>query len=101
MLVEVQIPLRHNTSSGYAKVERRVGDWAVTAAGAAITLDGAAIAAAVASAMVTVVAPAAVLAVLVAFAMRFSDEVMEPASEGPAGSLAAAAVATTVFTCKS
>jgi len=46
MLVEVRIPLRHNTSSAYAKVERRVGDWAVAAAGAAITLDGATIAAA-------------------------------------------------------
>jgi carbon-monoxide dehydrogenase medium subunit len=38
--------LRLNTSSAYAKVERRVGDWAVTAAGASLTLDGAAIAAA-------------------------------------------------------
>jgi aerobic carbon-monoxide dehydrogenase medium subunit len=46
MLIEVRIPLRHNTSSAYAKVERRVGDWAVTAAGASITLDGDAIAAA-------------------------------------------------------
>jgi aerobic carbon-monoxide dehydrogenase medium subunit len=46
VLVEVRIPVRHNTSSAYAKVERRVGDWAVTAVGAAITLDGAAIAAA-------------------------------------------------------
>jgi carbon-monoxide dehydrogenase medium subunit len=46
ILVETRIPVRHNTSSAYAKVERRVGDWAVTAAGAAITLDGAAIAAA-------------------------------------------------------
>ncbi len=46
MLVEVRIPLRHNTSSAYAKVERRVGDWAVTAAGASITLDGDTIAAA-------------------------------------------------------
>lgn len=46
MLVEVRIPVRHRTSSAYAKVERRVGDWAVVAAGAAITLDGAAIAAA-------------------------------------------------------
>jgi aerobic carbon-monoxide dehydrogenase medium subunit len=44
MLVEVRIPVRHHTSSAYAKVERRVGDWAVTAAGAAITLDGDAIA---------------------------------------------------------
>ena len=46
ILIEVRIPVRHNTSSAYAKVERRVGDWAVTAAGAAITLDGGAIAAA-------------------------------------------------------
>jgi len=44
MLVEVRIPLRHNTSNAYAKVERRIGDWAVAAAGAAITLDGDAIA---------------------------------------------------------
>jgi aerobic carbon-monoxide dehydrogenase medium subunit len=43
ILVEVRIPVRHKTSSAYAKVERRVGDWAVVAAGAAITLDGAAI----------------------------------------------------------
>ena len=40
MLVEIRIPLRHNSSSAYSKVERRVGDWAVTAAGAAVTLDG-------------------------------------------------------------
>src|SRR6201998_1918397 len=46
MLVEVRIPVRHRTSSAYAKVERRVGDWAVVAAGAAVTLDVPAIAAA-------------------------------------------------------
>jgi aerobic carbon-monoxide dehydrogenase medium subunit len=46
ILVEIRIPVRHRTSSAYAKVERRVGDWAVTAAGAAVTLDGEAIAAA-------------------------------------------------------
>lgn len=46
MLLEVRIPLRHNTSSAYAKVERRVGDWAVAAAGAQVTLDGEAIVAA-------------------------------------------------------
>jgi len=28
------------SSSAYAKVERRVGDWAVAAAGSAVTLDG-------------------------------------------------------------
>ncbi|MGV0654467.1 xanthine dehydrogenase family protein subunit M [Mycolicibacterium thermoresistibile] len=40
ILLEVKIPLRPNSSNAYAKVERRVGDWAVTAAGAAVTLDG-------------------------------------------------------------
>jgi aerobic carbon-monoxide dehydrogenase medium subunit len=40
ILIEVRIPVRHNMSSAYAKVERRVGDWAVTAAGACLTLDG-------------------------------------------------------------
>ncbi len=40
ILVEIRIPLHANSSSAYAKVERRVGDWAVTAAGAAVTLDG-------------------------------------------------------------
>jgi carbon-monoxide dehydrogenase medium subunit len=46
MLIEVRISVRHRTSSAYAKVERRVGDWAVTAAGAQVTLDGDSIAAA-------------------------------------------------------
>jgi carbon-monoxide dehydrogenase medium subunit len=40
LLVEVRIPLRPNSSSAYAKVERRVGDWAVVAAGASVTLNG-------------------------------------------------------------
>lgn len=40
MLIEVRVPLRPNSSSAYAKVERRVGDWAVAAAGAAVTLAG-------------------------------------------------------------
>ena len=46
ILVEVRIPVRRHTSSAYAKVERRVGDWAVTAAGAALTLNGESISAA-------------------------------------------------------
>ena len=46
MLVEVRIPIRPSSSSAYAKVERRIGDWAVTAAGSAVTLDGDAIASA-------------------------------------------------------
>lgn len=46
MLIEVRIPVRHRTSSAYAKVERRVGDWAVTAAGAQVTLSDDAIMAA-------------------------------------------------------
>jgi carbon-monoxide dehydrogenase medium subunit len=40
MLTEVRIPVRPHGSSAYAKVDRRAGDWAVTAAGAAIWLDG-------------------------------------------------------------
>ena len=40
MLVEVRIPLRPNGGSAYEKVERRVGDWAVAAAGAAVWMDG-------------------------------------------------------------
>lgn len=40
MLIEVRIPVRPRSGSAYAKVERRVGDWAVAAAGAAVSLDG-------------------------------------------------------------
>ena len=38
MLTEVRWPIHARTSSAYEKVERRVGDWAVTAAGASVTL---------------------------------------------------------------
>ncbi len=38
VLVEVRLPIRARSSSAYEKVERRVGDWAVTAAGAAVML---------------------------------------------------------------
>jgi len=44
MLTEVRIALRPHGSSAYAKVERRAGDWAVVAAGAAVWLDGSVIA---------------------------------------------------------
>jgi carbon-monoxide dehydrogenase medium subunit len=44
MLVEIRIPLRPSTGSAYLKVDRRVGDWAVVAAGASVTLDGGVIA---------------------------------------------------------
>jgi aerobic carbon-monoxide dehydrogenase medium subunit len=42
ILVEVRVDLPSGASAGsaYEKVERRVGDWAVVAAGAALTLDG-------------------------------------------------------------
>lgn len=39
ILVEVRLPLRPGGSSAYAKVDRRAGDWAVVAAGAAIWLE--------------------------------------------------------------
>ncbi|AYG03982.1 FAD binding domain-containing protein [Gryllotalpicola protaetiae] len=38
MLTEVRLPIRERSSSAYEKVERRVGDWAVAAAGAGVTL---------------------------------------------------------------
>jgi carbon-monoxide dehydrogenase medium subunit len=39
LLVEVRIPVRPGGSSAYAKVDRRAGDWAVVAAGAALWLE--------------------------------------------------------------
>jgi aerobic carbon-monoxide dehydrogenase medium subunit len=44
MLVEVRVPLHMGAGSAYEKVERRVGDWAVAASGAAVRIDGGAIA---------------------------------------------------------
>ena len=38
MLVEIRVPLRARAGSAYEKVDRRVGDWAVVAAGAALEL---------------------------------------------------------------
>ena len=46
MLVEVRIPLREHGGSAYEKVKRRTGDWATAAAGVALWLDGAEVAAA-------------------------------------------------------
>ena len=40
MLIEVRVPLRDGAGSAYEKVERRRGDWAVAAAGAAVSLSG-------------------------------------------------------------
>jgi carbon-monoxide dehydrogenase medium subunit len=40
MLTEVRVPIRPGTGSAYEKVERRVGDWAVAAAGACVTIEG-------------------------------------------------------------
>lgn len=41
ILTEVRIPVRPGAGSAYEKVERRVGDWAIAAAGAAVWLrDG-------------------------------------------------------------
>jgi carbon-monoxide dehydrogenase medium subunit len=38
LLTEIRFPIRERTGSAYEKVERRVGDWAVGAAGAALSL---------------------------------------------------------------
>jgi aerobic carbon-monoxide dehydrogenase medium subunit len=40
MLIEVRVPILPNAGSAYEKVERKAGDWAVAAAGAALALDG-------------------------------------------------------------
>jgi carbon-monoxide dehydrogenase medium subunit len=40
LLTEIRVPVRPGGGSAYQKVERRVGDWAVAAAGVAIWLDG-------------------------------------------------------------
>ena len=40
LLVEVRFPIRDGAGSAYRKVERRSGDWAVAAAGAAVWLEG-------------------------------------------------------------
>jgi carbon-monoxide dehydrogenase medium subunit len=40
LLIELRVPIRPGGGSAYEKVERRVGDWPVAAAGAAIWLDG-------------------------------------------------------------
>lgn len=39
MLVEIRVPIRPGGGSAYEKVERRAGDWAVAAAGAALWCD--------------------------------------------------------------
>ncbi|MGV9821673.1 FAD binding domain-containing protein [Nocardia xishanensis] len=46
LLIEIRIPLRHRTSSAYVEVKRRVGDWAIAAAGATVTVGAETIAAA-------------------------------------------------------
>jgi carbon-monoxide dehydrogenase medium subunit len=40
VLTEIRVPIRPGGGSAYEKVERRVGDWAVAAAGVAVWLDG-------------------------------------------------------------
>lgn len=40
ILVEIRVPVRPGGGSAYTKVERRAGDWAVAAAGAALWLEG-------------------------------------------------------------
>jgi carbon-monoxide dehydrogenase medium subunit len=40
LLIEIRVPVRPGGGSAYEKIERRVGDWAVAAAGVALWLDG-------------------------------------------------------------
>jgi aerobic carbon-monoxide dehydrogenase medium subunit len=44
IVTEIRAPLHDHAGSAYEKVERRVGDWAVAAAGAAVRLEGGTIA---------------------------------------------------------
>jgi aerobic carbon-monoxide dehydrogenase medium subunit len=44
LVTEIRVPLHDHAGSAYEKVERRVGDWAVAAAGAAVRLEGGTIA---------------------------------------------------------
>jgi aerobic carbon-monoxide dehydrogenase medium subunit len=44
MLVEIRVPVRPDGGSAYEKVERRAGDWAIVAAGAALWMNGGTIA---------------------------------------------------------
>jgi carbon-monoxide dehydrogenase medium subunit len=44
LMTEVRLTIRAGAGSAYEKLERRAGDWAVAAAGAAVWLDGGAIA---------------------------------------------------------
>ena len=40
ILTEIRVPIRPGAGSAYEKIERRVGDWPIAAAGAFVTLDG-------------------------------------------------------------
>ncbi|MFG1706174.1 FAD binding domain-containing protein [Nonomuraea sp. M3C6] len=40
LLLQLRVPITARTGSAYEKVERRVGDWPVAAAGAVVTVDG-------------------------------------------------------------
>ena len=40
MLIEIRVPQYEDSGSAYEKVDRRVGDWAIVAAGACLKLDG-------------------------------------------------------------
>jgi carbon-monoxide dehydrogenase medium subunit len=86
LLVEVRVPLRERFGSAYEKVDRRVGDWAVAAAGASLTLADGVIAGAG-------IALAAVGAEVTCAEAQESLRGSEPADElfAQAGELAAAA----------
>lgn len=86
LLVEIRIPVRERFGSAYEKVDRRVGDWAVAAAGASLTLADGVIAGAG-------IALAAVGAEVTCAEAQQSLRGSEPAEElfAQAGELAAAA----------
>jgi aerobic carbon-monoxide dehydrogenase medium subunit len=87
LLVEIRVPLRKRSGSAYEKVDRRVGDWAVVAAGASLSLDDAGV---IADAGVALAAVGSGIAVAQARAELLGHE---PSDEllSRAGSIAAAA----------
>jgi carbon-monoxide dehydrogenase medium subunit len=87
MLVEVRVPLHADAGSAYEKVERRVGDWAVAAAGASVRLVGG------------VIEQAAIALTAVGAGVRSSEAEAVLRGEAPSDELFAAAAAAAAAGC--
>jgi carbon-monoxide dehydrogenase medium subunit len=87
MLVEIRVPLHAGAGSAYEKVERRVGDWAVAAAGASVRLAGG------------VIEQAAIALTAVGAGVRSPDAESLLRGEAPSDELFAAAAAAAAAGC--